>query len=178
MKRLILLFAFALSGFAQTSFPIKVGSEPTVTVSLSADAVTSITSAIQNIIAGPPPTTLAVAATAADTVLHLTSAAGITAGMGLKIETEIAGVASVSVNDVTVVRGQVGSTAAAHLISVPVLSLRSGLYGEFIANLVLDAVRNSMLSYPAATIASANATIATAQATIASTQAAGGSHVP
>jgi hypothetical protein len=178
MKRLILALTFAAIAAAQTSFPIKVGSEPTVTVSLSADAVTSVTAGIQNIIAGVPPTTLAQAATSGDTVWHLTSAAGITAGMGLKADNEVAGVASVSGNDVTVVRAQITTSAAAHLIGAPVLAIRSGLYGEFIANLVADAIRVFMVQYPASTISTANATIATAQGTIATAVGAGVTHVP
>jgi hypothetical protein len=179
MKKLTLLLGLAaVSCYAQASFTVKVGSEPTVTVSMTADAVTSITAAITNITASPAPTTLAVAALSTDTVLHLTSGAGITAGMGCKLESEIVGVASVSVNDITVVRGQIGTTAAAHVIGTATQPLRNGLYGEFIANLVADAIRVSMVQYPAATIAAAQIAIATQNNTIAATVAAGVSHTP
>jgi len=178
MKRLILLLCSALSAFAQASFPITIGTEPTVTVSMSAEAVTSITAAISNIIAGPPPTTLAVASASGATSLTLTSTAGIASGMGLKIGAEIFGVASVAGQVVSVVPAQIATAAAAHLIAAPVLILRNGLYGEYVANLVADAIRTAMTQYPAATIAGANATIATAQGTIATTVAAGVSHVP
>jgi hypothetical protein len=178
MKQIILSLAFAAAAFAQASFGVTIGSEPTVTISMNADAVVSITAAIQNIIAGPPPTTLGVAATSGAATVTLTSAAGVASGMGLKIDSEILGVASVAGNVVTVVRGQIGSTAAAHLISAPVVILRNGLYGEYVANLVGDAIRAAMLSYPPASIVTIDTTIATQQTAKAALVAGAVTHVP
>ena len=151
-----------------TTFTIQIGAEPMVTVSLSPDAVTSITSNILAIAApGAVVSTLAAAAASGDGTLTLASFAGIAQGMGLLIDAEVCGVAvTPTTGVVTVLRGQLGTVAAAHALNAPVNVLASGIYGNYVAGLISSAVRQAMTTYPATAIKAANATIVTATAAI------------
>lgn len=160
------------------SFNITIPGESAVAVTLSTDAVTSITAYInanQTVGGG---TTLAAPVAAGDLTMTLTSVAGLTTGMGLLIGTEISLVTAIAGVVTTVTRARIGTTAAAYLINAPVTFVRTGSYGEYVASLIRDAVVVAMTSFPGAAITAANQTIATAQAAIQTAIAGGVTHAP
>lgn len=174
----LLLFILSIPIFAQATFPVQIPSESAVSVTISAQAVSSATLFIKSETMGIPATTTNGSTLIGATSIVLTSSAGITTGMGLLIGTEVCLVTGVSGNTMTVTRATLGTSAAAYSTLQPVTILRSGSYSVWLANLISDHIRQSMTIAPATTIAAQNAAIATAQATIQTTVNAAVSHVP
>lgn len=170
-----LLVFFAANAAAQATLPIQVPGESSVSVTLSAQAVPSITAFVKAVVAaGVAPTTLSGDLTSGATSISLTSTSGMTTGMGLLIDSEVMLITGAN----TVQRARLGTSAAAHSSGAAVVVLRSGSYSVFIANLIADVVASNMVTFPSTTIATQQAAIAAAQATIASTVASGVTHVP
>lgn len=179
MKSLLSFLFFGLISFAQTTFPIQIAAEAPVSVTLSAQAVTSAVSMILGTVAPlTSPTTLTAAVTAAQTTLPMASVLGVTTGMGALCGSELSLITGISVNTLTVTRATIGTTAAIHASGSTCTFTASGDSSVFVANLLALAVQNAMIVFPASTIATQNTAIATATATIQSTVAAGVSHVP
>jgi hypothetical protein len=177
-KKLLFSLLLALPIFGQATVPIQMPGDAAVQVTLSAQAVTSMISAIEQTTIGVSPTTLNGALTSTATSVTLTSGAGISTCNGLMVDSELMVVTAVSGNTVTVTRGTIGTTAASHLTGAKVTITQSGNGSCWLANLMANQVNIAMTTFPASTITAALAAIATQQATIASTVAAGVTHVP
>ncbi len=178
MKRLALISLLALPVFGQTTFPIQMPGDSAVSVTLSAQAIPSMIAAIEQTTIGVPPTTLNGAVTSGATSVTLASGAGISTCNGLFVDSELMVVTAINGNVATVVRGTIGTTAAAHSSGAGVTITQSGNGSCWMANLMASQVKIAMVTFPSTTISTANTAIATQQATITSTVAAGVSHVP
>jgi hypothetical protein len=161
------------------TFSIQIPQETAVSITLSTDAVDSVTQFIKAYqLPFGDATTLALAALVGDTTMTLSSVTGLVTGMGLQIGAEVALVTGIAANVVTVQRARLGTTAAAYTLGTRVVFGRFGSYGEYITGLIVDQVRIAVTSFPSTVIASANAAIATQQAAISAAVAAAVTHVP
>lgn len=179
MKTLLLASLLSLSAFGQATVPIQVPGEASVSMILSAEAVPAVTAFIK---ATPVSTAAAVTlngnVASGDTTINISSSAGLSTGMGILMESEVGLITAINANALTVTRHTIGTSAAAHSSGVAVTFLRSGDYSVFIANVVMDTIKNAMTATPGPAITTANATIATQQAAIQTALASGVTHVP
>jgi len=179
--RFLFAFLFSVSLYAQATFPIQIPGENAVSVTISAEAIPAMIAFIEHITSSTPsPVTLGAALTTSGTTITLNSTTGLLIGEGLYLEgSEIAQITSITDSThVVVVRARIGSTAVSGSSGDPVTILRSGSSGDYIANLITDAVRVAMVTYPGPIVAAAQAAIATQNATITSTVAVGVTHTP
>ena len=179
----LLLFLIPAALFAQVTFTLPgVASESSLSVTVSATAVSNLTAFIQatgpnsgwpNSAGTPADTTLSADITSTSaTTITLASTTNLQLCNGLMIDNEALGVVSISGNTVTVVRGTVGTTKATHAANAPVKVLRFGNYTCFLKGAWADTVANVVNSKLQGTLVTAQtAAIATAQANIAATVA-------
>ncbi len=179
--KFLLALLFSVAAFAQTTFSITIPGENAVNITISAEAIPAMIAYIKTVtVATPVPVTLGAALTTTATTVTLSSTAGLLVGQGLYLEgSEIAQITAVSDSThVTVVRARIGSSPVSGSSGDPVVILRSGSSGDFIANLLTDVVHVSMVVTPGPIVAAAQAAIVTQNGTIASTVAAGVTHTP
>jgi hypothetical protein len=184
-SRLMLLASFlAVSAFAQSTLTIQMPGEGAVSVTLSAQAIPSMISYIENApAAGVAGSTLTAAATSAATTMTVAALNGATTGMGLCFGTapsctEVDLITGISSLTLTLTRATLGTTAAAYSSGQAFTYLQSGDGSEWLANVMKATITQAMTSFPGPTIAAANAAIATQSATITSTVAAGFTKTP
>lgn len=179
--KFLLPLLFSVAAFAQATFPIQIPGENAVSVTISAEAIPAMIAFIQHTTSQVPvPVTLGASLTTSATTITLNSTTGLSIGEGLFLEgSEIAQITSITNStQVVVVRARIGSTAVSGNSGDAVTILRSGSSGDYIANLLADAIHVAMTLYPGPIVAAAQAAIATQNATITSTVAAGVSHTP
>ena len=182
MKTLCLLFLSACSLFGQVTFSMAVATDPTVSVTMSAEAVSSMISNITSTVGpGTSPTTLTANATNSQTTLQVASVLGVATCMGILTGSELSLITAITGTGpytLTVVRGTVGTTKAAHS-SGDVASFTASANGTcMLVGLLAQLIQNTMVNKPGPLVATQQAAISTANATIASTVAAGVTHVP
>jgi hypothetical protein len=188
MKTFLLSLLLASGAFAQTTFPIQVGSDPSVSVTVSNEAATSVTSmitttgAVTQAGAAIPATTLLANATNSQTTFQVASIAGVTTCMGITTGTELSAITGISGTQapytLTVSRGAMGTTKAAYSAGQAVSFTQWGNVSCFVAAAFVQSMYSSMTNHPGPLVAAQQAAIVTATAAIASIVAAGITHAP
>lgn len=181
MKLLASMFLLSYSCYGQATVTLAsvAAGEPSLPVTFSATAVTNITAWIAatppngawpNTVGNPNNSTLASAVTdTTATTISIASATNLVQCNGIKIDSEVMAVVSVSGNTVTVIRGSAGTTAATHLVNTPVTVLRVGnytcqmkvLWADGTASIVRSTLQGAAITAQTAAKAAADASIAT-----------------
>jgi len=165
MKKIILLAALAASFIhAQVTMGVTGAGATSISLTVSAEAAASLNAyAIQlrNTAFTTQPTLGAAVATT-DTTITLSSTTGITADMGILVDSEVFLVTSVFSGTVLVItNAQLGTTAATHLSGTPVTVLQAGGLMQLVKVTFAAAVQQIMLQNPGPTVAGAKSTIQT-----------------
>lgn len=180
----ILFFSASLGGLCQSTFPIQMPSEASISVTMSAEAVASTIAGIVGTPASATtPSALSSDITNSQTTLQVGQALNVQTCMGVLIGSELSLVTAIAGSGpftLTVVRGTVGTTRAAHSSGATVSYTAWGEGGCFLANVLTQGVQAFMApsAFPGPTVAAAKIAIATQQSTISSTVTTGVTHVP
>lgn len=182
MKYLLSLVLFSFAAYGQVTFTIAIATDPSVSVTMSAEAVSSMTSNITGTVGpGTSPTTLTANATNSQTTFQVASVLGVTTCMGILTGSElsmITGISGTGPYTLTVVRGTVGTTKAAHSSGDVASYAASGNGTCLLVGLLSQMIQNTMVNKPGPLVTTQQAAIVTANATIATAVAAGVTHVP
>lgn len=160
------------------TFPIQIPGESAVSNTISDEGISSITSFIKSQFAATIGITLAADITSVATTIPVSDASGINTSNGLLIGTEVMLVTAKSGNSLTVIRHQVGTSAASATSGTSVKVLVHGNYSVYISNTILNTTKNVMLINPGPLVQAANLDIANQQVTILGLQNTVIVHVP
>jgi hypothetical protein len=183
---LLLLSSFCLRAVSgQVTFTMAVATDPSISVTMSAEAVSSMISNITSTVGpGTSPTTLAAAVTTtAQTSIQVQSILGVTTCMGLEFPGgELSLITAISGSSapftLTVVRGTVGTTKSTYANDATVSFTATGNGTCMLVGLLQQMIQNTMVNKPGPLVAAQQAAIVTANATINSTVAVGITHTP
>jgi hypothetical protein len=144
---------------AQTLTTFTITGGATVSINFTADATTSVNSAIASEAIPGGITNLTASINNSVTSFAIDSVTPLAVNNGILIDTEVMLVTAISGTTLTVVRGTAGTTAAAHTSPDQVTMLQSGDIGTWTKNKLALQVQQTMMTFPAATIGGAKATI-------------------
>lgn len=175
----VLGLMFSGLAFGQATFSIQVATEPPVSVTMSAEAVSSGTLTIVGTVApGTSPTTLTGNVTLSQTTMTIGNTLGVTTCMGILTGSELSLITAINGSTLTVVRGMIGTTKASYSSGQAASFTAWGSSSCYVAGLFVLAAQNGMVNKPGPLVATQQAAIVTANSTIAATVAAGVTHVP
>ena len=182
MKCLLTFLLASSLSVAQASFTIQVATESPVTITMSAEAVSSGALTMLGT-AGPgtSPTTLTASATNSQTTFQVANVIGVQTCMGILIGSELSLITGISGSGpftLTVVRGSIGTTKAAYSSGQTASYAAWGSSSCYVAGLFALAAQNGMIIKPGPLVTAQQAAIVTANGTIATLQAAGVTHAP
>ena len=186
MRKLAFIFTFVFGSlaFGQATFPIQISApEPAVSVTMSAEAVTSTIQFIESTIAsGTSGAQLTASATSSQTTFLVNSILGVATCMGALIGSELSVITGISGSSspytLTVVRAMIGTTAAVHASGAGVTYTAWGDASCYVTGLLALSVQAGMVTRPGPLVTTQQTAITTAQGTISTIVAAGVTHTP
>jgi hypothetical protein len=179
--RIITVFLFSVTCFSQVTFNVQITGDPVVAITISPEGLAAGTKLLTSTVGpGTSPTTLTSPVTSSATTFSVANALGVTSCMGVKIGSEVGMISAVSGNNLTMVRGALGTTPAAYTSGTSLSYIAWGngtCYLAWLYQLGMQAAAQQAATAGPLVTTQLNA-ITSAQASISSTVGTLVTHVP